>query len=134
MRIASPAPTVIEAYVSESTIESVQVGQNVKFVSSRADAPSVQGIVKSIDTTGSKQISRPLLVAPHGGDIPAVLDRRGGAQAQDPVYRVLIEPIGEVGPLSSIERGTVRIETSLVLVAQNFVSKALSILMRESGF
>ena len=73
-------------------------------------------------------------MSPHGGDIAAVLDRRGGAQAQDPVYRVLIEPVGDVGSLRSIERGTVRIETSLVLVAQNFVSRGLSILVRESGF
>ena len=134
MRVAAPAPAVIEAYVSESTIESVQVGQDVTFVSSRAGAPSVRGVVKSIDTTGSKQITRPLLVTPHGGDIAAVLDRRGGAQAQDPVYRVLIDPVGDVGYLRTIERGTVRIETSLVLVAQNFASRALSILVRESGF
>lgn len=134
MRVASPAPAVIEAYIGESSIESVQVGQGVNFVSSRADAPSIRGVVRTIDSTGSKVINRPLLVAPHGGDIPAVLDRRGGAQAQDPVYRVLIDPVGEVAALPSIERGTVRIETSLVVVAQNFVSKALSILMRESGF
>jgi putative peptide zinc metalloprotease protein len=135
MRVTSPSPAVIEAYVSESAIESVQLGQDVTFVSSRADAPSVRGVVTSIDTTGSKQVSRALLVSPHGGEIAAVLDRRGGgAQAQDPVYRVMIEPVGEVGALSSIERGTVRIETSLGLVAQNFASRALSILVRESGF
>ena len=134
MRITAPTPAMIEAYVTESAIESVQVGQDVNFVSSRADAPSVRGVVKAVDTTGSKQISRALLVSPHGGDIAAVLDRRGGAQAQDPVYRVLIEPVGEVGALQTIERGTVRIETSLVVVAQNFASRALSILVRESGF
>ena len=126
--------SLIEAYVGESSIESVHVGQEVKFVSSRADAPSIRGVVKSIDTTGSKQVGRPLLVSPHGGEIAAVLDRRGGAQAQDPVYRVLIEPVGEVGGVASIERGTVRIETSLVLVGKNFASRALSIFVRESGF
>jgi putative peptide zinc metalloprotease protein len=134
MRIAAPGPATIEAYVGESSIEAVQLGQEVKFVSSRADAPSVRGVVRSIDTTGSKQISRALLVSPHGGDIAAVLDRRGVAQAQDPVYRVLIEPIGDIGSLRSIERGTARIETSLVLVAQNFASRAMSIVVRESGF
>ncbi len=134
MRIAAPGPALIEAYVSESSIEAVQVGQGVKFVSSRPGAPSVRGTVKAIDTTGSKQISRQLLVSPHGGEIAAVLDRRGAAQAQDPVYRVLIEPVGDTGNLRSIERGTVRIETSLGLVAQNFASRALSILVRESGF
>ncbi len=134
MRIAAPAPALIEAYVSESNIEAVQVGQEVKFISSRPDVASVRGVVRAIDTTGSKQISRLLLVSPHGGDIAAVLDRRGSAQAQDPVYRVLIDPLDDVGFLRTIERGTVRIETSLGLVAQNFASRALSILVRESGF
>ncbi len=134
MRITAPSPAMIEAYISESAIEFVQVGQDVNFVSSRADAPSVRGVVKSVDTTGSKQIGRALLVSPHGGEIAAILDRRGGAQAQDPVYRVLIEPVSDLGALASIERGTVRIETNLVLVAQNFVYRALSIVVRESGF
>ena len=134
LRVAAPAPAIIEAYVSESRVESVHVGQEAKFISSRLDSPSLRGVVKSIDNTGSKVIGRPLLASPHGGDIAAVLDRRGVAQSQDPVYRVLIEPAGDVGTLASIERGTVRIETSLVLVAQNFASRALSILVRESGF
>lgn len=134
LRITTPAPALIEAYIGESSIEAVQVGQGATFISSRAGAASVRGVVKSVDTTGSKQISRALLVAPHGGEIAAVLDRRGGAQAQDPLYRVLIEPLGDIGSVPSIERGTVRIETDLVLVAQNFVSRALSIMVRESGF
>ncbi len=134
MRITPSGPAVIEAYVGESNIEAVRIGQEVTFISSRADTASLQGVVKSIDTTGSKQITRPLLMSPHGGEIAAVLDKRGGAQAHDPVYRVLIEPVGNVGNLRSIERGTARIETSLVLVAQNFASRALSILVRESGF
>lgn len=134
LRVTDPEPAVIEAYVSESRVESVKVGQEVKFISSRMGTPSVRGVVRSIDNTGSKQIVRPLLASPHGGEIAAVLDRRGVAQSQDPVYRVLIEPSGDVGPLASIERGTVRIETNLVLVAQNFASRAMSIFVRESGF
>ena len=134
MRVTAASPAVIEAYVGEAAIESIQVGQEVTFISSRAGVPAVRGVVKAVDTTGSKQITRPLLVAPHGGDIAAVLDRRGNAQAQDPVYRVLIDPVGEMGFIRTIERGTVRIDTSLVLVAQNFASRALSILVRESGF
>lgn len=134
MRITATTPPTIEAYISEASIDAVKPGQDVKFIPSRADAPEVRGVVVSIDGTGSKQISRNLLVAPHGGDIAAVLDRRGGATAQDPLYRVLIEPVGAVDQATSIERGTVRIETSLVIVAQNFVSRALSIFVRESGF
>ncbi len=134
MRVTASAPAMIEAYIGEAAIDAVKLGQDVKFISSRADTPEVRGVVISIDSTGSKQIGRALLVAPHGGDIAAVIDHRGGAQAQDPLYRVLIEPTNQMRPVTSIERGTVRIETSLVLVAQNFATRALSILVRESGF
>ena len=134
LRVTAPGPAVIEAYVGESSIDTVHVGQEVNFVSSRAGAPSIKGVVKSIDTTGSKQVSRSLLVSPHGGDIPAVLNKRGGAEAQEPVYKVLIEPLGDVGTVPSIERGAARIETNLVVVAQNFMTRGLSILLRESGF
>ena len=134
MRVVSAGPPVIEAYVSESRIESIHVGQEVRFIPSRPDAPTFNGRVKSMDTTGSKQLTRTILASPHGGEIAAVVDRRGLAQAQEPVYRVLIEPEGKVAELASIERGTVRIETDLALIAQNFVWRALSIVVRESGF
>ena len=134
LRVVSPGPATIEAYVSESRVESVQVGQEVKFIPSRMDAPSIRGVVKSIDRTGSRQVARGILASPHGGDIAAVLDRRGIAQAHEPVYRVLIEPMDGAPAIASIERGTVRIETDLVVVAQNFLWRAISLLVRESGF
>ena len=103
-------------------------------IPSRMDAPSIRGVVKSIDRTGSRQVARGILASPHGGDIAAVLDRRGIAQAHEPVYRVLIEPKDGAPAIASIERGTVRIETDLVVVAQNFLWRAISLLVRESGF
>lgn len=134
LRLVQPAAPTIEAYVSESRIESVKVGQIVKFIPTLAGAETIHGRVKAIDATGSRNIGRLLLVSPMGGDIPAILDRKGGAVAHDPLYRVLIEP--EAGPrtANSVERGTVRIDTDLVLLTQNFLYRAVSIFVRESSF
>jgi len=134
MRIVSPGAAGIEAFVTDSQIESVAVGQVVKFIPEVAGMSAVAGKVVSIDKTASKQISRNVLAGPYGGGIPAVTDKRGGATAQNAIYRVVIRPEASFKPGDSIVRGTVRIETDLTLVAQNFLYRAASIFVRESGF
>lgn len=133
-RLVQASSPTIEAYVSESRIESVKVGQMVKFIPSMAGAGTIRGRVKAIDSTGSRHVGRPLLASPHGGDIPSILDRKGSAVAHDPVYRVLIDPEAGIRSMSSVERGTVRIDTDLVLIAQNFLWRAVSLFVRESNF
>jgi putative peptide zinc metalloprotease protein len=134
MRIVSPGAAGIEAFVTDSQIEAVAVGQIVKFIPEVAGRPAVTGKVMSIDKTANKQISRIVLAGPYGGGIPAVTDRRGGATAQNAIYRVVIRPDAGFNSDDSVVRGTVRIETDLTLVAQNFLYRAASIFVRESGF
>jgi putative peptide zinc metalloprotease protein len=133
LRVVSPEVATIEAYLSDSQIGAVEVGQEVKFIPGMAGVPVVLGRVKAIDTTAKKEITRPLLAAPYGGDIGAVLDKKGHPVAQNPTYRVIIQPEGEVKPAAFVARGTVRIHTDLVLVAQNFLWRMLSVIVRESG-
>lgn len=132
-RLVEPEKAVIEAYVSESNIASVKQGQLVKFISSVAGSSAVRGVVRVVEVNGSKQIERPLLAAPHGGDIPAVSDRNRGLVANDPHYRVLIVPVEDSRPAHFVERGTVRIETDLVVLVDRFLARAISVFVRESG-
>jgi putative peptide zinc metalloprotease protein len=133
LRVVSPESAIIEAYVTDSQVDSVVVGQEVKFVSTVPGVPVVKGRVKAVDTTARKEVSRLLLAAPYGGDIPAVLDRHGAAVAQSALYRVVIEPLEPVKPGAFVVRGVVRIHTDLVLVAQNFLWRTLSLIVRETG-
>jgi putative peptide zinc metalloprotease protein len=133
LRVVSPEVATIEAYLTDSQIGAVEVGQEVKFIPAVAGVPVVKGRVKSIDTTAKKELERPLLAGPYGGDIPAVLDRRGRPIAQNPTYRVIIQPDADAKPASFVARGTVRIHTDLVLVTQNFLWRVLSVIVRESG-
>jgi putative peptide zinc metalloprotease protein len=134
MRIVSPGAAGVEAFVTDSQIEAVEVGQLVKFIPEVAGMSAVAGKVISIDKTANKQISRNVLAGPYGGGIPAVIDKRGGATAQNAIYRVVIRPDATFNPDDSIVRGTVRIQTDLTLIAQNFLFRAASIFVRESGF
>lgn len=133
-RVVSPSKSVIEAYIPESRVKSVTPGQIVRFIPEIAGAEPIMGIVRSIDTTSTHQVNHRVLASPYGGAIAAVVDKRGVAMSQDPVYRVFIEPKVELQEMPAVVRGTVRIEVDLEVLAQNFVSRAISIFVRESGF
>ncbi|MFM9972768.1 MAG: HlyD family efflux transporter periplasmic adaptor subunit [Burkholderiales bacterium] len=133
-RVISPSKTVIEAYIAESRVKSVSPGQTVRFIPEIAGARPISGVVREVDATATRQVNHRVLASPYGGAIAAVVDKRGVAMAQDPVYRILIEPSGEFSPVSAVVRGTVRVEVDLEILAQNFVSRAISLFVRESGF
>ena len=133
-RLVSPWAMTIEAYIGESRVDSVSVGQKVTFIPSVFGASAVKGRVMRVDATGSRQIGQRVLASPYGGPIPAVIDRRGGATANDLFYRVLIEPEqGERKKLDAVMPGTAHIGTTFEVLAQNFISRGLSLLIREAG-
>jgi len=133
-RVVSPSRSVIEAYVAESRVKSVEPGQLVRFISDVAGAVPIEGVVRSVDTTATRHVNHRVLATPYGGSIAAVADRRGILNSQDPVYRVLIEPVSDTTYVPAVVRGTVRIHVDLEVLAQNFVAKAISLFVRESGF
>ena len=133
LRVVAPEVAVIEAFVSDSQVKSVEIGQSARFIPGVPGLPAVRGRIKSIDTTGNKQVTRTLLASPYGGDIPAVIDKKGTAVAQNATYRVVIEPDGGSIPAPFLVGGHVRIETDIVLVTQNFLWRTLSVIVRESG-
>ena len=133
-RVVGPSKAVIEAYIAESRVKSVTIGQVVRFIPDVAGAKHIWGVVRAVDTTASRQVNHRVLAAPYGGAIAAVVDKRGVAMAQDPVYRVLIEPAITSHEIPAVIRGTVRVEIALEVLAQNFFSRAISLFVRESGF
>lgn len=136
MRVVSDSSRLIEMYVRESQVEAIEAGQSVKFFPAVPNRPAVSGVVISVDKTPSRQISRPLLASTYGGGIASVKDPKEGLIAYDATFRVLVRPTmndsSEVPDFTM--RGTARIETDLRFIAENFFSRFISILIRESGF
>ena len=133
-RVVSPGQSVIEAYIPESRVKSVEPGQLISFISNVAGAEPIDGVVRSVDTTATRQVNHRVLGTPYGGTVAAVVDKRGILNAQDPVYRVVIEPISDNTYVPAVVRGTVRIHVDLEILAQNFFARAISIVIRESSF
>jgi putative peptide zinc metalloprotease protein len=133
MRVVSDSEQVIEAYVGERQVAAIEPGQVVRFYPSRPDRPTLSGEVVSVDKSPQKELSRPLLASVYGGEVAAKHGPRGALVAQDAVFRVTVRPIGEVPAADSVLHGSVRIDTGLRFVVENFVYRILSVLIRESG-
>jgi putative peptide zinc metalloprotease protein len=133
MRVVSQDATLIEAYVGERQVAAIVPGQTVRFFPHLPDRPVISGEVVAVDRSPQKQISRPLLASLHGGDIVVKQDHHGTLVAQDAVFRVIVRPVGEIPKPDSLIHGSVRIETGLRFLVENFVYRILSVLIRESG-
>jgi putative peptide zinc metalloprotease protein len=134
MRVVSEAEPLIEAFVGERQLEAIATGQTVRFYSSLPNTPMVEGKVIAVDRTPIKEIKQPLLASTHGGDILVNPGGNGALVANEAVFRILVKPLVAMPPVTAVVRGTVHIEGSLRFVAENFLYRSLSVLIRESGF
>jgi putative peptide zinc metalloprotease protein len=133
MRVVSDSEQSIEAYVGERQVTAISPGQTVRFYPHQAGRPVLSGEVVSVDKTPQKELSRALLASIYGGDVAVKQGARGALVAQDAVFRVTVKPLGEVPKADAVIHGTVRIETDLRFVVENFVYRTLSVIIRESG-
>jgi hypothetical protein len=93
----------------------------------------ISGEVVAVDRSPQKQLSRPLLASLHGGEIVVKQDSHGTLIAQDAVFRVIVRPEAGAPKPDAVIHGSVRIETGLRFLVENFVYRILSVLIRESG-
>jgi putative peptide zinc metalloprotease protein len=133
MRVVSQDATLIEAYVGERQVAAIAPGQTVRFFPHRPDRPVISGEVIAVDRSPQKQLSRPLLASLHGGDIVVKQDQHGMLVAQDAVFRVIVRPQDGAPKPDAVIHGSVRIETGLRFLVENFVYRILSVLIRESS-
>ena len=133
MRVVSEDVPLIEAYVSERQVAAIVPGQSVRFFPQLPDRPVLTGEVVAVDKSPQKQLSRPLLASLHGGAVVVKQDQHGSLVAQDALFRVIVKPMGAPPKVDAVIHGSVRIETGLRFLVENFVYRILSVLIRESG-
>jgi putative peptide zinc metalloprotease protein len=134
MRVVSDDAVLIEAYVGERQVAAIVPGQTVRFFPHLPDRPVLSGQVVAVDRSPHKELSRLMLASVHHGEIVVKQDRHGTLVAQDAVFRVIVKPVGAVPKADAVIHGSVRIETGLRFIVENFVYRILSVLIRESAF
>jgi putative peptide zinc metalloprotease protein len=133
MKIVSEAEPLIEVFVSERQVGAIEPGQAVHFYPAMPNHPVVLGRLVAVDKSPLKELPQPLLASVYGGDIAVNAAGKGRLTAQEAVFRVLVKPEASTPAASMVIRGTVRIETDFRFVAENFIYRALSVLIREGG-
>jgi putative peptide zinc metalloprotease protein len=133
LRVVSEDTALIEAYVSERQVAAIIPGQAVRFFPQLPDRPVLVGQVIAVDKSPQKELARPLLASLHGGEVVVKRDEHGSLVAQDAVFRVIVKPVGAFPKVDAVIHGSVRIETGLRFLVENFGYRILSVLIRESG-
>jgi len=133
MKIVSESEPLIEVFVSERQVGAIQPGQAVHFYPAVPNYPMVRGILVAVDKSPLKELPQPLLASVFGGDIAISPTSKNRLTAQEAVFRVTVKPEASTPAATMVIRGTARIETDFRFLAENFIYRALSVLIRESG-
>lgn len=134
LRVVDHRAGDIDAYLGESQIGAVTVGQTVYFYPDAPHWPVMQATVAEVDAAAGHAIPHPLLASLHGGGIAATQPARDALVAHETIYRVRMRmAAGEPG-FAQVVRGTVRIETDWLSIGRAGFAHVVSVLVRESGF
>lgn len=134
MRVVSSGSGEIEAYLGESQIGAVAVGQPVRFYPEAPNWPVMEGTVSGIDQAAGHAIPHPLLASLHGGGIAATQSAKDTLVAHETIYRVRIRTAAGEPGFAQVVRGTVRIQADWLAIGWAGIAHVASVLVRESGF
>lgn len=131
-RVVAAERAQVRAWVTESQVRRLKVGDQVRFAARVPEHPRIAGRVVRIDTTGSRLLPHPLLGAQNGGDVTASQNARGEWEMRQTLYQVDIET--DAASPRFVMAGHLHVPTgpSEALVAS--LRQLLTVLVRESGF
>jgi putative peptide zinc metalloprotease protein len=134
MHVVDSSSGEIEAYLGESQIGAVAVGQTVRFYPDGPNWPIIKGTITEVDPTTGHAIPHPLLASLHGGGIAATQSAKDTLVAHETIYRVRISTVAGEPGFDQIVRGTVRIQANWLAIGWAGIAHVASVLVRESGF
>ena len=134
LRVVDSGASEIDAYLGESQVGAVKVGQAVRFYPAAPNLPVVDGLVAQVDPAAGQAIRHPLLASLHGGGIAATQAAKDTLVAHETIYRVRIHSDDGAPGYAQVVRGTVRIEANLLSIGWAGIAHVASVLVRESGF
>ena len=133
-RVVDERSALVRAWVSETQVRRLRVGDHVSFVPRRAEGPTLRGQVLRIDATGSRNLPHSLLDGRYGGDLAATQDARGEWKLQQTLYQVDIAPEGNIPGPATVVAGNLMVPTGVLDALAAASRQALTVLVRESGF
>lgn len=128
-----PRTWVVEAYIQQQDLETVQVGDSVVFHAARNASDPLAGRVIGIDQARTVYLPTPMLDTEHGGPIAAHTVRAGQISPRDVLYRVQIALDAPAADLRArVGEATITVQ-SRGWVPQ-WVKDLIVVAIRETGF
>ena len=132
-RVVDPRNSQVRAWVSETQVRRLQVGDEVSFVPRQPELPILKGKVVRIDPTGSRVLPHQLLDGRHGGDLVATQDARGEWMLRETLYQVDVQGL-DVPATRMVQGGRLVVPTGPWSAVSAASRQLLNVLVRESGF
>jgi putative peptide zinc metalloprotease protein len=134
MSIVDPTQSVVEAYVYESDLFRVRIGDEATYFSDADSREQAELKVAEIARASTQALDEPAMASIHGGPIPVRANEKKTLVPDRTVYRVTLTPIGQELPPVRVLRGTVLLRGERISLAARVWRAVLAVLIRESGF
>jgi putative peptide zinc metalloprotease protein len=132
-RLVDPRQSQVRAWVSETQVRRLAVGDDVSFIPRQLELPILRGKVARIDATGSRVLPHQLLEGRHGGDLAATQDAKGEWMLRETLYQVDVQGV-DVPVTRMVQGGRLVVSTSPWSAIAASSRQLLTVLVRESGF
>ncbi len=130
--LIDPSSLLAEAMIGEADIGRVQPGVTAHFQPENGESP-VALVVRDVSPGAVAWLDAPELASVHGGGVAARREANGRLKPDAAIYRVTLAAADGGAGVSSIQRGTVRIDAAPVSIAGQIWRRAASVVMREAG-
>jgi len=125
---------VIEAFVTETSLVDISVGQVGKFLTDNSIGHEITAEVARIDTNSVAVLPWQMLASENGGDIECLRSAKGKLVPRQTWYRVILRPNQHVDEPHYQQRGRVLLQSSAHSIITSLLRSLYVILIKESGF
>lgn len=131
-RVVATGQGQVRAWVTETQVRRLSVGQSVRFVPRLPEHERISGRIVRLDRTGSRILPHPLLGSQHGGDLVASQNTRGEWEMRQALYQVDVET--DAPAPRRLLAGHLHVPTGPGEAVVASLRQFLTVLVRESGF
>jgi putative peptide zinc metalloprotease protein len=134
LAVIEPDSAAIEAYISESDLARIAVGDTAVFYPESGWGEPVAARVTRIERANARLLAEPYLASRFGGEIPVREMKQSEWVPESAVYRVMLAPVGEPARAPSrVLRGRVVLSGKAESLALRAWRRVLAVAVRESG-
>ncbi|MEO0637284.1 MAG: HlyD family efflux transporter periplasmic adaptor subunit [Pseudomonadota bacterium] len=136
--IVAPGEGVVRGLVAEADIGRIDPGVAARFVPDDAAQPSIDLSVTAVSNVGIEAVEEPYFASTLGGPVAVREEEDGALRPVQSAYEVRLEQAASntdtlVRSHASVQRGVVVAHGEARSLFESFKTRALSVLVRESG-